>query len=265
MSPGASDNNGLSEPSSPFSAPGTPSNEEKINDSSFSPPYPSQGPGTPLSEEDKANEGQVFIPIQPNIFEADAKSKQGQRGGRSPTILVPNLSDTVRQSIIETRSRNDKAIAASVNLGFLVITGTLLSSILLNKFLDTGSTFLESIKEGEEEEEGYKNPSFFVSTNFITPNLKLGAYVVATDVAPQFKKEIKLDVELLPFMVGKVIGILDEAQMLVLIEVFPKRSYFYQSKINYVTPFVYLDDLNPSISFKIKFLLEDFFQIIQDF
>lgn len=152
-----------------------------------------------------------------------------------------------------------------MSLAFLILGLGYLSSILLNGLMETGSTFLESIKQKEDDDDKEKNPSFFVSTHFITPNLILGAYVVATNAAPQFKNEIKLDVELLPFIVGKIINILDEAQKLVLIEVFPKRRYIFKSQVNYITPFVYLNDLKPPIPFKIKFLFEDVFQMIQEF
>lgn len=107
LSFGTPTNNGLSGPPSPLAAPATPSNEEKTKDFSFSPPYPSPEPGTPLPQENEANEGQVLIPTQPSIFEPKAKAKQRQRGETSPTILVPNLSDTMRQSALDTKNRNE--------------------------------------------------------------------------------------------------------------------------------------------------------------
>ena len=247
-------------------APGTPLNEEKIKESSFSPPDPSPYPSTPLNGEDERNEQQVLIPNQGNIFEAKDKTKQQQRTKATPTILVPNLSETVRLSELETQKRNEQAVTSFFSLAILILGLSYLSSSILNGLIETGSTFFESLKEGEKnDEEDEQKPSFFVSTHFITPKLTLGAYVVATNAAPQFKKDMKLDVELLPFMVGKIIGILDEAQCLILIEVFPKRSYIFQSQVNYVTPFVYLSEFKNSILFKIKFFFEDIFLEIQDF
>ena len=77
---------------------------------------------------------------------------------------------------------------------------------------------------------------------------------MATQSAPQFKNEILLDVDLQPFMVGKIIGIINEGQKLVVIEVFPKRKYIFHSQIYHGTPFVYL----PFSLYKIQLLLEDF-------
>lgn len=42
------------------------------------------------------------------------------------------------------------------------------------------------------------------------PDLKLGAYLVFTAKAPQFKEEVELKVNLDIFMVGRIIDILDE-------------------------------------------------------
>ena len=50
LSPSIPTSNGLSEAPSPSPVPGTPPNEEKTKNSSFSPPYPSPVPGTPLSQ-----------------------------------------------------------------------------------------------------------------------------------------------------------------------------------------------------------------------
>lgn len=44
-------------------------------------------------------------------------------------------------------------------------------------------------------------------------------------------------------MVGQIIGILDEIQGLIVIEVFPHKEYQFKSKIDFATPFVYIDDL----------------------
>ena len=44
-------------------------------------------------------------------------------------------------------------------------------------------------------------------------------------------------------MVGQIIGILDEMQDLVVIEVFPYKKYKFKSEIDFGTPFVYVDEV----------------------
>lgn len=41
----------------------------------------------------------------------------------------------------------------------------------LGWFEKTGYTFVESLKEGKEEEDTKKEPSFFISTTFITSKI----------------------------------------------------------------------------------------------
>lgn len=62
------------------------------------PPEPSRDSGTPLLKESENNEAvdqQVLISAEPNIFQDKVKMKERRRV--SQTILVPNLSDTMRQ------------------------------------------------------------------------------------------------------------------------------------------------------------------------
>lgn len=56
-------------------------------------------------------------------------------------------------------------------------------------------------------------------------------------------KTLILEVPLKMFMVGQIIGILDEMQGLIVIEVFSHKKYKFKSKIDFATPFVYIDDL----------------------
>lgn len=71
------------------------------------------------------------------------------------------MSDTVQQSMLETRSRNKQAIATSVSFAFLIVSVSFLSYILLNGLIETGSTLLESIKEEEKDDEKEKKSFFF--------------------------------------------------------------------------------------------------------
>lgn len=64
-------------------------------------------------------------------------------------------------------------------------------------------------------------------------------------------------------MVGKLIGVINEPQKLVVIQVFPIRTKFvFNSQITYLTPFVYFDELDGSTLFKFYLLLQDAFQSI---
>lgn len=67
-------------------------------------------------------------------------------------------------------------------------------------------------------------------------DLKLGAYLVFTDKASQFKKNLELKVPLEQFMIGQIIGILEEDQRLIMIEVFPNQKFHFKSNIYFGTP-----------------------------
>ena len=64
-------------------------------------------------------------------------------------------------------------------------------------------------------------------------------------------------------MIGQIIGILEEDQRLILIEVFPHKKFQFKSKINFGTLFIYLDDLKESRFFKFALLFTNFIKILQ--
>ena len=172
----------------------------------------------------------------------------------------------MRQSAVEARNRSKQAVATSVILGLLIVTLAFISSNLLGGLKKTDYSFGGALKQEKrkKKKDEKKEPSFFLSTTLITSNIKLGAYVVSTNVAPLFKKESKLDVDFQPFMVGKLIGVINESQKVVVIQVFPtKPKFLFNSQLTYLTPFVYLDELEGSTLFKSYLLLYDAFQSIQ--
>lgn len=117
------------------------------------------------------------------------------------------------------------------------------------KIGDAPSNPVNKENQNEDDDEEVNEPSFFVSTSFITSKIILGAYVISTNLAFTYKEEMKLDsdVDFQPFMTGKVIGILDEGQKMVVIQIYPKRKKFiFKSQIEHFTPFVYLDELENS-------------------
>ena len=126
-------------------------------------------------------------------------------------------------------------------------TGTLIITLCS---IGLAFSIIRSLLQKKKERRDFS--SFFISTQFICNNIKLGGYVVTTSKAPQFGEEIGLDVSLEPFMIGKIVGIIDSSQQLVIIEMFPEDFYKFQSNIVFFTPFVSLDELNVSKVFKIK-------------
>ena len=75
---------------------------------------------------------------------------------------------------------------------------------------------------------------------------------------------MKLEVDLGTFMVGRIIDIFDKSQSLIIIQVFPKRIYKFQSSITFLTPFIFLDNLEVSNIFIITFFTE-ILEILQGF
>jgi len=130
--PSTSNTEGENETPSPLPAPSTPLHEDKIKGSSSPPPEPSRDSGTPLLKESENNEAvdqQVLISAEPNIFQDKVKMKERRRV--SQTILVPNLSDTMRQSAVEARNRSRQVIATSVIFALVIVTLAFISSTLL--------------------------------------------------------------------------------------------------------------------------------------
>lgn len=161
------------------------------------------------------------------------------RGGVKSYVATPTLSQTIQQS------------ESKPPTGFGLL-------LLLGVFASVLQKFLEAYRKRKK-----KFASYCIITNFMHHDLKLGAYLVFTDKAPQFKKDLKLEVLLEKFMIGEIIGILEEDQRLILIEVFPHKKFKFKSKINFGTPYIYLDDLKESTFFKFALLFTKFVKFLQ--
>lgn len=166
-----------------------------------------RGPGGQQEFEPKAGKKGLLKRIQTPV-----RKTPEPHLGISPA-QTPDLSTTLKNTATNNQRKTFIiAVAVMILLLGLSYIGYSLISLLF--------------QEKDENEDS----SFFISTHFICDEIKLGAYVVATSKAHQFKvlllkEELKLDVELNPFMMGKIIGIIDESQYLVIIQIFPNKVY----------------------------------------
>jgi len=44
-------------------------------------------------------------------------------------------------------------------------------------------------------------------------------------------------------MVDQILGIINESQHVVLVEIFPEKFHKFESEFNFLTPFVYMEDI----------------------
>jgi len=82
--------------------------------------------------------------------------------------------------------------------------------------------------------------------------LELGEYVVATNSCETLNTEFDLDTKIEQFMIGEVVGIIDETIYQITVRVYPNKKFFYKDDCFFLTPFVLLDDVREEISYPTK-------------
>ena len=107
---------------------------------------------------------------------------------------------------------------------------------------------------------------FFVNTNLLIRGLELGEYVVATNSCDMLNTEFDLDTKIEQFMVGEVVGIIDETIYQITVRVYPNKQFIYTEDCFFLTPFVLLEDVREEMSFptqpKINSVLKKFLRQI---
>ena len=91
-------------------------------------------------------------------------------------------------------------------------------------------------EKDQEDEDNDESNSFFVTPCFVRHGLELKQKVVATRSLPD------LDNRICQYMIGEVVGIINEAQHIILLKMLPNERFDYDPKIEFTTSFVCLSD-----------------------
>jgi len=86
-----------------------------------------------------------------------------------------------------------------------------------------------------------------VNAHVLIRGIEIGDYLVATESCDILNVEFGLNPKIEQFMVGKVVGIIDETIYQVTIQVFPHKRFVYTNGFTYLTPFAPLDEVNSPI------------------
>jgi len=155
--------------------------------------------------------------------------------------LAAQKADQVQQVhyvVVEPRPpiskiKREKIISAQGVIGVLMIS----TFPMVQRFLKK----VNLKKKKKAIEEKY---SFFVNAHVLIQGLGIGEYVVATESCDILNEEFDLNPKIEQFMVGKIVGIIDETIYQVTIQVFPEKHFVYTNGLTYLTPFVPLEEVN---------------------
>lgn len=90
---------------------------------------------------------------------------------------------------------------------------------------------------------------FFINTNVLIKGLELGQRLVATNSCDMLNIEFDLETKIEQFMVGEVVGIIDETIYQITVRVFPNKTFIYTDDRSFLTPFVLLEEVSEKISY----------------
>lgn len=74
--------------------------------------------------------------------------------------------------------------------------------------------------------------------------MEIGDCLIATESCEIINDELNLDPKIEQFMIGEVVGIIDETVYQVTIQVFPNKRFVYTNGMTYLVPFVPLEEVN---------------------
>ena len=155
----------------------------------------------------------------PSVQE-QAKAQQQVFPGESPLYKPPSYSKTTTTS---------------------VFTPYLVTAISMIYSLSLVQRFLEDTTKERIEKEKENEVSFIVNTRLPCFSIKLGDWVVATENCGILNEDLEKHPKVETFMVGQIIGIINEMIYEVLVEVYPNKKFVFKSDMNFITPFVSCD------------------------
>lgn len=151
-----------------------------------------QGRGQNISEPKQTATVIVPVELQDNPYAAFLSKKQAQSKVSMGILPYPNVP-TIKQR---------PALSVTNVVSVLAMTVALAIPIVL--------TWQKERVIQKEEEKKKEVSSFFVRTHIIRRDIQLNAKVVGTEHVVELNREYQLEREISQFMMGRVIGILDE-------------------------------------------------------
>lgn len=132
-----------------------------------------------------------------------------------------------------SKIRSEKPLPVAGVIGFAIVS----TFPLIQKLYRTLKRKQQKKKEEEEA-------SIFVITYLFTRGIELGQSVVATESCDILNDEFKLNPKIEQFMVGKIIGIIDESIYQVIKRVFLNKRFVYKTDLAFITPFIDLEEVS---------------------
>lgn len=104
--------------------------------------------------------------------------------------------------------------------------------------------FLKNLRLKQEKKNKEEEVSFFVNAYVMIRGMEIGYCLVATESCDILNDEFDLNPKIEQFMIGEVVGIIDETVYQVTIQVFPNKRFVYTNGMTYLVPFVPLEEFN---------------------
>lgn len=115
-----------------------------------------------------------------------------------------------------------------------------------------------ALKRKQQKKKQEEEVSIFVITHLFTRGIELGQSVIATESCDILNEELKLNPKIEQFMVGEIVGIIDESIYQVMVQVFLNKRFVYKTDLKFITPFIDLEEISEfldppfSPSYKLK-------------
>ena len=168
----------------------------------------------------------LYIKDQQAKAKAEAQARQASHAGQA------YHGEVVPRSPIST-------ISGERSIPFYAVAG--LAIIVTLPFIHR---FLKNVRLKRQKKNKEEEVSFFVNAYVMIRGMEIGDCLIATENCDIINAELNLDPKIEQFMIGEVVGIIDETVYQVTIQVFPNKRFVYTNGMTYLVPFVPLEEVN---------------------